>query len=147
MYALDENRLQTFRRVRDLMRSGPVAPEIEKSLENFEATIDQLTELAALQELHTRVALAATQRARFLARRLRTDMMKPVVRIGRSFLPRVGDEGETIRRAFTLRPASNYEGLINGAEGMARLVAQHEAQFTKAGLPVGHEKQLTQLSG
>lgn len=147
MYAIDKIRLQMFRRVRDLVRSGPVAPEFEKSLTNFEATIDRLTEIAVQQEFQRHLTLASTQRARLLALRLRTELMKPVVGIGRSFLPSTGDEGETIRRALALRPATDYEGLIQTAEGMALLVAQHEAQFTEAGLPVGHAKQLTQVSG
>lgn len=137
---------RSFRRVRDLLRSGAVAPEFEKSLANFEATVDRLTELAAQQDVQGRLTLAATQRARLLALRLRTEMMKPVVRIGRSFLPRTGEEAEPIRRALALRPASDYEGLLAAAEGMARLVQQHEGQFTQAGLPAGHVKMLLQVS-
>ena len=147
MHAKDKNRLQMFRRVRDLLRSGPVAPEVEKSLARFEATIDRLTELAAQQELQARLTLAATQRSRLLAVRLRTELMAPIVRVGKSFLPASGPDAEAIKGALVKHRASDYEGLIASAEGMARLVAQQEAQFGEHGLPAGHVKLLSQVAG
>jgi hypothetical protein len=128
MHAKDKNRLQMFRRVRDLLRSGPVAPEVEKSLARFEATIDRLTELAAQQEHRGRLTLAATQRSRLLAVRLRTELMAPIVRVGKSFLPRVGagrgsDQGcareaprERLRGTHRLRRG---HGAAGGAAGGA----------------------------
>lgn len=147
MHAKDKNRLQMFRRVRDLLRSGPVAPEVEKSLVKFEATIDRLTELAAQQEHQGRLTLAATQRSRLLAVRLRAELIAPIVRVGKSFLPVSGPEAEAVRGALVKRRVSDYEGLIASAEGMARLVAQHEAQFGEYGLPAGHVKLLSQVAG
>nr|MBP9105338.1 hypothetical protein [Gemmatimonadaceae bacterium] len=147
MHAKDKNSLQMFRRVRDLLRSGPVAPEVEKSLARFEASIERLTELAVQQEHQGRLTIAATQRSRLLVAQLRTELMDPIIRVGRTFLPTSGPEAEGIRAALVKRRASDYEGLMAAAEGMARLVAEHEAQFAEHGLPAGHAKRLTQAAG
>lgn len=146
MHTKDKNLLQMFRLAIEFLRSRPVAPEAEKSLVKFEHTVARVTELSAQQEHQARLTLAATQRVRLIAVRLRSEVIAPIVRVGKTFLPVSGHEGEAIRSALVIRRASDYVGLIASAEGLARLVAQHEAQFGEYGLPTGHVKLLSQTA-
>lgn len=137
-----KQRLQMFRRVRDFLRAAPVAAEVEPALATLERLIARLDEHAAQQDHRSRQSRAGTERSRGLARTLRADLMRPISLIARSVFTAPGAEGDALRRGVTMPRAQDYEGLVATAQGMVRLVTEHEAQFIAAGLPKGHLQRL-----
>ncbi|MEP7383669.1 MAG: hypothetical protein ABI910_18430 [Gemmatimonadota bacterium] len=142
MRRIDKNRLQMFRRVRDILRAQPAAPELELNLSRLEGLIDQLTEEATRQQHHTRLARAGTTRMQTLARTLRMELMRPVARVGAVFLPSSGPDGATLQRTLKAPRVEDYEGVITTAETLARVVSAHEAEFEREGLTRGHAAKL-----
>jgi len=142
MRANEKNRLQMFRRVRDLLRARPEAPELELNLKRLEGVIDRLTEEAARQAHMARLSQVGTKRKEALSRELRSELFRPIIRVGLSFLPSSGPEGESIRRSMRMPRVRDVEGVLTVADDLARLVASHVVQFEALGLSKGHTTRL-----
>jgi len=124
-----------FRQVRSFLRNRPADTAIEPTLVALERLINQMEAHAEAQEVHTRLSRARTSSVREVARRLRRHVMRPVALVGNSLFPSDDAEMQAARRALTMPTSTDYASLVVAAQGMAAVVAEHEARFIQAGIP------------
>lgn len=138
MRITQKSRVQMFRRVRDLLRADVVPATIQPTLNQLEGVISRLDAHATQQELSTRRTRSGTQSLRDRVRRLRRELLAPVVLVGRAVSITNDTEVMALRSASRMPREGDYEGLLASAQAIAKVVEDHQDAFVNAGLPKEH---------
>jgi hypothetical protein len=138
MRTTQKSRVQMFRRVRDLLRADVVPAPIQPTLTQLEGVINRLDAHATQQELSSRRARSGTQSLRDRVRRLRRELLAPVVLVGRAVSFSNDADVMALRSASRMPRDGDYEGLLASAQAIAKVVEDHQDAFVNAGLPKDH---------
>jgi hypothetical protein len=133
-----KNRLQMFRRVRDLIQPMANDPAIAVPARELDGVIERLTLHARQQDAHGRQSRHGTEIVLGLARTLREDLVRPVVLLARTIpADRWAVNAPGARSLSSLR-RRDFEGLLATARGLHDAAIVHEQALVATGLPVGH---------
>ena len=135
MRSIFKSRLAMFRRVRDLLATGPDVPGLAAPRAELDKVIDRLSTHAVNQDEHDRAVRSITITLQTQARDLRRHLMRPIALATRMFPKLSPDEAGALRTAVRMpHRRTDYEGLIIAARGMAATAEQHRERFIAAGL-------------
>lgn len=135
MRAVDKNRLQVLRRVRDFLKPMAEDPKLSGVFAELEVVIARATAEGERQERLERQARSATVSINALAQELRDDLLHPLSRLVRKVARGAQVEGQPIEIALALPRQRDHEGLIAAANAIHTLAKPYEAQLIAAGLP------------
>jgi hypothetical protein len=124
--------IQVLRRVHDFLAATDVPAalgSVTKHVEALGRLVDRLSAHAVEQDASARAFSASARAAQQQTRALRREFMRPVVRLGKSFVP----NDPSLRKALAMPDAQDYEGVIAAALAMAERAEEHKDRFVAAG--------------
>lgn len=135
MRAVDRNRLQVLRRVRDFLTPMSNDPKLSAVYVELEKLIDRVTAEGERQERYQRQAQSATVSVSALAQELREDLLGPLAKLVTRVAKGTLVDGKPIEAALALPRERDHQGLISAANAIHALAMPHEEKLVAAGLP------------
>lgn len=146
MRAVDKNRLQVLRRVRDFLTPMSDDPKLSVVFAELEKLIDRVTAEGERQERYQRQAQSATVSVSALAQELREDVLGPLAKLVTRVAKGTLVDGKPIEAALALPRERDHQGLISAANAIHALAKPHEEKLVAAGLPKDLLDEVQQVS-